>query len=98
VTSTPTSNGAAEPRFLLMLELTEDQQYLIQSLLWEIGTAAWEHTMGSELDPESYPRSTAAEQDLADVEAILAQFPGGTLRRWRESLSESDDDEGDDGV
>jgi len=91
----------------IILELTEDQEDLLEFAVGDWGRSAWRYTVDNDLDPESYRHTGEdgevdpaeqlkfASRDVAAAEAILSQLPARALQRWRNSLSDAG--VGDDG-
>jgi hypothetical protein len=84
----------------LVLDLDEDQEEFLCFAVATAASAAWEASVAIDLEPCDHEDhedcGVGARRDLAAAEAVLAQLPGGALRRWREMLSETGDDDGGD--
>lgn len=83
----------------LILEMSDEQEEFVVNALTMAATTAWRAAMSADMDPEPCPEHPDGEcanfwrTELDSAEAVLAQFPSGVLKAWRESLAEVDDDE-----
>ena len=90
---------------MIILNLNENQEFILAAALSEYGSGCWEHSMRREFEQcEEHPDNSCAEdtrKDLADVEVILGQLPGAALSFFRSQLSEhgvgDDGEKADDG-